>query len=170
MKSRPVWFGIILIVVGLAMLFDHLHILAMSWRVLFWACIAVASGVALVRNIRAKDGAIFWWTILLFFGVYKTLRALEVVSFHESMGLPLLLLVAGAALVAMVIAQPARWHMLVPALVCLGLGTAMLLAELDVIAPADVRLAVRNYWPVALVLFGAALLLNRPLGRGSSAG
>jgi hypothetical protein len=152
------------------MLFDHLHVLAMSWWVLFWVSIVMVSGVALVRNIRARDGAIFWWTVLLFFGVYKTMRALGVVSFHESMGLPLLLFIAGAALVAMVVAQPARWHMLVPAAASLVLGTAMLLAEMDVLAAADVRLAVRNYWPVALILFGAALLLNRSLGRSRPAG
>jgi hypothetical protein len=36
----------------------------------------------------------------------------------------------------------------------------MVLAELDILSAWDVRIAVSNYWPVAVILFGAAMLLN----------
>ena len=161
MKSHPVGFGIVLIVVGLAMLLDHLQILAMSWWLIFWASVAAGSAVVLVRNSQRKRGGVFWLTVLFFFALYKTLRLLGALEFHESMGLPLLLVIAGIGLVAVVVTHPVRWHLLVPAVILIGVGGAMVLAELDVLTASDVRSAVNNYWPVAVILFGAAMLLNR---------
>ncbi len=161
MKSHPVGFGIVLIVVGLAMLLDHLNILAMSWWLIFWASVAAGSAVVLVRNSQQKKGGVFWLTVLFFFALYKTLRLLGALEFHESMGLPLLLVIAGIGLVAIVVTHPVRWHLLVPAVILIGVGGAMVLAELDVITASDVRTAVNNYWPVGVILFGAAMLLNR---------
>ena len=160
MKSHPVGFGIVLIVVGLAMLLDHLDILAMSWWLIFWASVAVGSAVVLVRNSRHKQGGVFWLTVLFFFALYKTLRLLGALEFHESMGLPLLMVIAGIGLVAVVVTHPVRWHLLVPAVILIGVGGAMVLAEMDVFTALDVRTAVNNYWPVAVILFGAAMLLN----------
>jgi hypothetical protein len=159
-KARFSWFGVVLIVVGLAMLLDHMHILTMSWWLIFWASVAAGSAIVLVRNSQQKRGGVFWLTVLFFFAVYKTLRLLGALEFHESMGLPLLLVFAGIGLVAVVATHPVRWHLLVPAVILIGVGGAMALAELNVIAEWDVRTAIRTYWPVAVILFGAAMLLN----------
>jgi hypothetical protein len=159
-KARFSWFGVVLIVVGLAMLLDHLHILTMSWWLIFWVSVAAGSAIVLVRNSHQKQGGVFWLTVLLFFALYKTLRLLGALEFHESMGVPLLLVIAGIGLVAVVLTHPVRWHLLVPAVVLIGVGGAMVLAELDVLSVGDVRTAVKHYWPVAVILFGAAMLLN----------
>jgi hypothetical protein len=159
-KSRPVGFGIALVVVGLAMLLDHMHVLAMSWWLIFWASVTAGSAVVLVRNSQNKRGGVFWLTVLFFFALYKTLRLLGALDFHESMVFPLLLIIAGVGLVVVVVTHPVRWHLLVPAVLLIGAGGAMVLAEFDVLSASEVRTAIRNYWPVAVILFGAAMLLN----------
>lgn len=160
MKSRPVWFGIVLIVVGLAMLLDHMEILSMSWWLIFWACVTAGSAVVLARSSKSREGGVFWLTVLFFFALYQTLRQLGAMDVHEAIGFPLLLVIAGIGLVVVVVTHPVRWHLLVPAVVLIGVGGAMLLAEYDVITHWAVRNAVNSYWPVALILFGGAMLLN----------
>ena len=160
MKPRPVWLGIVLIVVGLAMLFDHLHVLSLSWWLVFWISVTVVSATLVVRNSRRKEGGTFWLTVLFFFGLYKTLRHLGTLEFHESMGFPLLLVFAGIGIAVVVFTYPAKWHLAVPAIALIGIGSAMLLAEFNVLCVDDVRAAVSNYWPYAVILFGAAMLLN----------
>jgi hypothetical protein len=160
-KSRPVWFGIVLIVIGTAMLLDHLQILALSWWLVFWACVAVASAVVLVRNSMSKKGGILWPMILFFFALYKTLWHLGALDLQDVLWFPIILIVAGLGFAVLVAIQPARWHLAIPALVLIGVGSAIILSEYGVLSAWDVRYAVRNYWPVALVLFGAAILLNR---------
>jgi hypothetical protein len=156
------WFGILLIAVGTLMLLDRLNVLTMSVGLVFWAGIVMVSGVMLVRNMQRKDGGIFWWTVLLFIGLYKTMALLGIVEIEPSLRLPLILVIGGCATVVMVISQPHRWHLLVPGIVMLGLGGALILTEFGYVSAWDLSVVVRNYWPVVLVLFGAALLLNRP--------
>ena len=160
MKSRSVGFGIVLIVIGLAMLLDHVHIVSMSWWLIFWASVAAGSAVVLVRNSQQKQGGVFWLTVLFFLALYKTLQLLGALEFHESMGLPLLLVITGIGLVVVVVTHPVRWHLLVPAVVLIGVGCAMVLAELDLVSAWEVRSVVNTYWPVGVILFGAAMLLN----------
>jgi len=159
-KSHPVWLGIVLIVVGLAMLFDHLQVIPMSGWLVFWVCITALSATMVVRNSRRKEGGTFWFTILFFFGLYKTLRNLGTLDIDASLGFPLLLIFAGIGVAVVVLTYPSRWHLVVPAIALIGTGAAMLLSELGVIPTWDVRAAISNYWPVAVVLFGAAMLLN----------
>ena len=160
MKTRPVWLGIALIVVGAAMLLDHLHFFALSWWLVFWATVTVVSAVMLIRNARRREGGIFWLTILFFFALYKTLRQMGALEIHEEWGFPLLLVIGGIGIGIVVAAHPQRWHLLVPALALIAAGGAMLLAEFNVLSVWEVRSAVSSYWPVAVLLFGAAMLLN----------
>jgi hypothetical protein len=159
-KPRPVWLGIVLIVVGVAMLLDHFQFLPMSWWLIFWASITVLSATLVVRNSRRKEGGTFWFTILFFFGLYKTLRNLGALEIDASLGFPLLLIFAGIGVAVVVVTYPSRWHLAVPAIALMGAGAAIALAELGVLSTWDVRTAISNYWPAALVLFGAALVIN----------
>ncbi len=160
MKTRPVWLGIVLIVVGVAMLLDHLHFFAMSWWLVFWAAVTVASAVMVFRNSRRREGGVFWLTILFFFALYKTLRQFGALDLREEWGFPVLLVIAGIGIGVVVASHPHRWHLLVPALALIAAGGAMMLAEFNVLSVWDVRNAVSNYWPVAVLLFGVAMLLN----------
>ncbi len=160
MKTRPVWLGIVLIVVGMAMLLDHLHFFALSWWLVFWASVTVVSAVMVIRNSRQRQGGVFWLTILCFFALYKTLRQLGALELHEEWGFPLFLVIAGIGTCVVVAARPKRWHLLVPALALIAAGGAMMLAEFEILSVWDVRSAVNNYWPVAVLLFGVAMLLN----------
>jgi hypothetical protein len=74
---------------------------------------------------------------------------------------PLCFVGLGLAFLLIVAGDPHRWHMLVPGLFFTGLGAVILLAELDYLSRWGVQQVVHQYWPVALILFGISLLLNR---------
>jgi hypothetical protein len=166
LKQRPVWFGIVLIVIGVALLLDHIHFLTMSWWFVFWASLVVGSVVLLVRNSRRKEGGIFWLTVLFFFALYKTLQHLGALDIQESIGFPLLLIVAGIGIGVIVAIHPARWHLLIPSLTLIGIGAAILLAEYGVVSEWSVKDLLRTYWPVAVILYGGALLANSGWWKG----
>jgi hypothetical protein len=170
LKKKPVWLGIVLIVIGAAMLLDHFRVLTMSWWLIFWASVAVGSLVMLIRNGRKKEGGIFWLTILFFFAVYKTIWHIGAWELDPAIGFPLVLVVAGIGLTVLVGFSPKRWHLLVPGFLLIAVGAAMILSEYDVIQEWQVRSAIQTYWPVALVIFGAALLLNSGWGRKEEGG
>ena len=160
MKRGSVWFGSALIIVGALLLLDRFNLLSFRWPAFLWTGVAVLAGVMLVRHFKGGDGAVFWWTVLLLFSVYKLLRGFGIWIPPESIGLPAVLLMAGIGFLVMFIAVPRNWHLLIPAVALGGFGTIMLLSELGVMVETDARAFVKNYWPFALIAFGAALLLN----------
>jgi len=166
-KRGSVWFGSALVLVGALLLFDRFNLFSFRWPGVLWAGVAVLAAVMLVRHFKGGDGAVFWWTVLLLFSGYKLLRAFGIWIPPESIGLPAVLLMAGIGFLVMFLAVPANWHLLVPAVALVGVGTIMLLSEFGLMTEIDARALVKNYWPFALIAFGAALLLNR---RGRSGG
>ena len=48
-----------------------------------------------------------------------------------------------------------------PALCRIGAGTAMLLAEMGTVESDVIRNAISDYWTVAIIGYGGALLLTR---------
>jgi hypothetical protein len=159
-KRGSVWFGSVLILVGALLLSDRFNLFAFRWPEVLWAGVAVLAGVMLVRHFKGGEGAVFWWTVLLLFAGYKLLRGFGIWYPPESIGLPALLVMAGIGFFVMFLAVPRNWHLLIPALALGGFGTIMLLSELGLMAEVDARAFVKNYWPFALIAFGAALLLN----------
>ncbi len=160
MKRGSVWFGSALIIVGALLLFDRFNLFSLRWPGVLWAGVALLAGVMLVKHFKGGDGAVFWWTVLLLFSSYKLLRSFGLWSPPESIGLPAVLLMAGIGFLAMFLAVPRNWHLLIPALALGGVGTIMILSDFGLIAEIDARALVKNYWPFALIAFGAALLLN----------
>ena len=108
-------------------------------------------------------------TILFFVGLYLVLEDLHVLLFPGGTLFPLFLVVVGLGFFLALLRQPHEWHLAVPALCFLGVGAVMVLAEIDYLGRWAVLDMIRQWWPLALVLFGAALLLNRGAGRNPSA-
>jgi hypothetical protein len=53
------------------------------------------------------------------------------------------------------------WHLLIPSLLFVGLGAALMLTELKMLYAEQVWHVVKSYWPVALILMGAAMVLRK---------
>lgn len=155
-----VWLGSALIIVGALLLLDNIAVVGVSWWLLFWGGLAAASGVVFVRKIRAKQDGSFWWVLLFCFSLYKFLDAAGWIDVPAWYGFPLVLFALAAAFGLQVVARPGDWHMLVPAIVCAAVGIVILLSETGALAQTEARALLASYWPVALLLFGAALLIN----------
>ena len=111
---------------------------------------------------------VFWGTLLFLLGSYCLLRDLDVVELRSYWWLPAVLLILGFSFLMMYLSTPKEWHLLVPSLLLLGVGAAMVLTEFGYFYRYDVVYAIRMYWPLGLILFGVSLILRRTFQRSRS--
>ncbi len=162
MKRKISWFGIVLVLLGVALLLERTGVLAFGWSVLFWAVVALAGLSKLVYSYPRKlGGGVFWGTVFFLFGAFEVLMDLDVISFGPPFAFPILALIAGLGFAAMYSVSPRRWHVLLAAVFLTGLGAFLTLTEAGIVNSPGIEYALKGYWPVALILFGALLLLNR---------
>jgi hypothetical protein len=164
--KRWSWFGAGLIVLGIAMLLDRLEIVRFDWHIVLWALLAI---VGLVKGMdgfsKKKTSRVFWGTFLFLLGAYNLLRGIDAIELRSYWWLPAMMLMLGFSLLMMFVCSPREWHLLVPALVLLGVGAAILLTEFGYFYRYDVAEAIRMYWPITLILFGLSLVLQRSFPR-----
>lgn len=161
-KMRFPWFGIGLIVVGAAMLLHRLGVVDFGWHAALWGIVALFGAFKLVMAFTTRrSGAAFWGTVLLMLGGYQMLEELGMVYISSYLLFPWTVVLVGVGFLMMFAVQPRNWHVLVPSVVFMGAGALMVLAELGYFDRWDVVDAFRQYWPIALILFGITLLLNR---------
>lgn len=160
--NRFSWFGIALIVVGLVMLLERLDYVTFGWSLALWALIAVYGLVKGVDGFaRKRPRRVFWGTLLFLLGDYGILRDLDVVELRSYWFLPAVILILGFSFLMMYVSTPRDWHLLVPSLFLLAVGSAMMLTEFGYLYRYDVAHAIRMYWPLGLILFGGALIVSR---------
>ncbi len=162
MRLRFSWFGAALIVIGLAMVLHRLGTVSFEWPTVLWTLVAVAGVLKLVQGFMdRKRGSVFWGTIFFAVGASVVVDRAELVII-PSYFIPSFFVVAiGIGFLLMFLVAPREWHVLIPALVFLSIGTAMVLAEVGYLREWDVKEIIHTYWPVALILFGGSLLLSR---------
>lgn len=109
---------------------------------------------------RRDKGAVFPGTILLLLGLFFFLRNYDLVPYRYVRDIwPMLLIIVGVAFLALFLTKPSDWGVLVPAAIFLFFGTVLLLNKLDVFY-LDVWDIVFDYWPIALIIIGAGIILG----------
>jgi hypothetical protein len=164
------WFGVGLILVGVAMLLDRFDVFSFGWMPVLWALVAVLGLVKAIDGFgKKKSGRVFWGTFWFLFGTYSLLRYIDVVELRSYWWLPALVLMLGFSQLMKYANTPKEWHLLVPAVLLLAIGAAMVLTEFGYFYHHDVVEAIRIYWPVGLIFFGLSLIMQRTLSqsRGS---
>ena len=156
------WLGVGLVLAGTAMLLDRLDVVRFGWHVVVWLFVALFGIVKCIDGFGVKKSSrVFWGTFLFLLGVYNVLRDLEVVELRSYWLFPAILVIMGLSLLMMYVSSPREWHLLIPSILLLGTGAAMILTEFGYLYRYDVIEWVRMYWPVGLILFGLGLVLRR---------
>lgn len=159
--GRYSWFGIALILVGSTLLLDRFGIVRLGWEPVLWSLLAVFGAVRTTDGFgKKKSGRVFWGTFFFLSGVYGVLRYLDVVELRSYWPVPAFLAIIGLSLAMIVVNSPRNWPVLVPALLFLGSGSAIILSDYGYLYRHDVIYAFRTYWPTGIILFGLALVLK----------
>lgn len=166
MRNRFPLFAVLLIVVGAVLLLDRSRVINFGWPLIAWLIIAVLGGYKLYNGFLFPRAArIFWGTVFFLVGLYNVLWEIGILELPGGTLLPAFLAVAGLGFLLAFIRQPHEWHLAVPAIALLGAGFLMVFAELEYVGRWAVIDGLMQWWPIALILFGGSLLLNKGIGR-----
>lgn len=162
LSVRLSWFPVALILTGTAMLLQRLHVIHLDWHAVFWGLVALGGVYKLIGGFAAKArGGVFWGTVFLAAGVFALLNVYEVIDPEPGLAVAGLLFALGVAFFLMFVVVPRDWYVLVPSLFFLLVGGAVLAVEMGYYDRWEVGPIIGAYWPVGLILFGLAILLNR---------
>lgn len=156
------WMGVILITIGCAMLIDRLHVYPVDWEMALWVVLMMFGGYSVTLGFQKKiRGRAFWGTAIALIGLFELLTGTDMVYVPSFYYPSVLILIVGLSFLSMYLCDVTEWQTLVPTLLFIILGAALMLSEMGYIYRWDVAYAVRRYWAVSLILFGGALLLKR---------
>ena len=162
MTTRIPWFAGGLIVVGATMLLDRLGVISLGWPVALWGLIALFGAERVFTGFSTRRrGRVFWGSLLFLFGFSRVLYRLDLVEIDHYLFFPVLMLIIGLSVLAMYITSPKEWHLLILSLICLGFGGTLILGEYGYFDRWELMWTIRQYWPVALIVFGASMLLRK---------
>ena len=163
MDRRTSIAGIALIIIGAGLLLARLNLVSLSTGDVLWLLAVVGGGVMLYRGFARQEpgsGKIFWGTVFLAVGALHLADRWMPMGIDPGVEGPLYIAVPAVAWILVVIKSPREWHVLVPAAALLGLALAMYLTEIGTLTRGDGTATVGQYWPVALVAFGLAIILT----------
>ena len=155
-------FAAALIIVGGLLLLRNLDILTLRFSNFFWPLIMILGLVGVGRGFSSdRRGKIFWSTVVFLYALFFFLRSLDSIEVRGHLFIPASFLIFGLAFLMMYLANVREWPLLIPSLVLLGLGSIFVLDEYGYVDGWEVWYSVRQYWPIAIILFGLGILLRR---------
>ena len=167
-EPRSLVFGIVLIALGLVLLLDRLDVFSVRWDSLAWVIGLCLGGFLVVDGfMRGRRARVYWGGVLFFFSLYWVLVRWDAIYHHGFFVTPVVLLAFGLSFFLLYASDTNEYGLLFPAVLLTGVGVAMILWWLEYFEWYEVRGYVRTYWPLLLVIWGAALLLRRrkPISR-----
>jgi hypothetical protein len=160
-RRLPV-FGILLLVVGVALLLEKLDVIEFGWSKILWAAVAVLGATIVIRSfVQNGRGGIFWGTLLFLYGLFFLLRSLDLIESHVTVFMPATFVILGFGFLMLFVSDPKDWHLLIPSVILLAFGGAFMLAEAGYIHRWEMWDTFRTWWPLILVLVGFSLILRR---------
>lgn len=167
-RSLP-WFGTLLIVMGSLLLLRALGWVDVDWSVLLWAAVGFAGAVWSIGGFRSgRSGKVFWGTLLFLVALFQVLLSIPFLDLSAYYLTPAFTLACALAFLAAYISRPRSLPLLAGTLVFGSLAAGIWMAELGLLYRWEVASTVREYWPVALILFGVSLLVPGRIARNSS--
>lgn len=161
-RNKISWFGIALIIIGVAMLLDHLDIYNIAFSSIFWPLMMIIGIVTVAGGFsQNRRGKIYWGTVLFLYSLFFLLRSIDTIEIYGYIFLPASFLIFGIGFFMMFLNNLKDWPFLIPAFILTGIGSLFILTEYGYLSQWELWDIVRTYWPVILILFGLAMLLKR---------
>jgi len=161
-QSKLSIIGVLLIAFGSVLLLDRLDVIYFGWDRIIWMFAGIYGAILAVDGFTNKRrGKIFWGSLLFFASIVFSLYVWDVIWWMDYYWPSSLSLALGLAFLMLYLIEPKNIGVLVPAVLFCGFGGLMLLVEYYYIDWWDVRRVIRDYWPVALILWGIAILIRR---------
>jgi hypothetical protein len=147
---------------GIGLLLRQLNIIRIDGKTFLLFGLIAYGGAVIIRsytmNIRQS---LFFASLCFYSGVLLLLGKYGLVENSPYIYVPGFLMVFGLAFVMLFIFNIRDVHLLVPAIIFIGLGIAFMMTEIGYWYVSDVKDVIRMYWPLALILFGGLMLLRR---------
>lgn len=155
-------FGVALIVIGVLLLLRNLDVLTLRFASYFWPLIMLFGVVGVGQGFSAnRRGKVFWSTVVFLYALFFFLRSLDFIEMRGHFFIPASFLVFGLAFLMMYLVNVREWALLIPSFVLIGLGSIFILDEFGYVDGWEVWYSIRQYWPIAIILFGLGILLRR---------
>lgn len=160
--NRIPFFGIILVVIGVGLLLRQMHIIRVDGvSLLFLGLIAYGAAMIIRSFFTNIRQSLFFGSLCFFSGIVLFLGKYELIEHSPYVYVPAFLMTFGLAFLMLFIFNFKDFHLLIPAVIFIGLGIAFMMTEIGYLYPSDVKEAIRQYWPVAIILFGILMLFRR---------
>ena len=154
--------GAALILVGALLLMRRIGFLSLHWHDIPWILIALYGAVKVVNGLSTHaSGKAFGGSVLFLVGVVGLVHPAHLPVFQSVSVASVTFLVLGISLLTAFLSNTREWHLFIPSFFFLGLGVLFVATDYDYLYRWDLVDAVSRYWPLALVLFGVSLILNR---------
>ena len=154
--------GIVLIVLGAGLLLRQLHIIRIDGATFLLFGLIAYGGAMIIRSFTMDlRQSLFFGSLCFYAGVLLVLGKYRVIENSPYIYVPGFLIVFGLAFLMLFLFNFRDFHLLVPAVIFIGLGSAFMMTEVGYWYVSDVKDVIRKYWPVALILFGGLILLRR---------
>lgn len=154
--------GIVLVLLGVALLLDQMEIIAIGGWTLLWVGLGIYGGATVARSFVVRDRRkVFIGTLLFLAGILFTLRRLDLVAGAAPVIIPAFIVMFGLGFFMLFVFDPHDAHLLIPAVLFVGLGAALMMTELGYWYVRDVWHTIGTYWPLLLVLAGVMMLLRK---------
>jgi hypothetical protein len=161
-EPRFSFIGVGLIFVGLILLLKHLDLFDIRWSKLIWPALSIlglwiaARGFALRRR-----SSVFTGSVLFFVCLFVALKKFDILRYDMGDWIPAVSLSIGLAFLALLVLEPRNIIVIVPMVVFGGFGVMYYLWWMDIMNGYEMRRLVKLYWPLLLIIWGAAFLIPR---------
>ncbi len=155
-------FGIILVVLGVGLLLRQMDVIRVDGKtMLLFGLIAYGASMVIRSFIMNIRQSLFLGSVSFFGGVLLLLGNYEVIEPTAYIYVPGFLMTFGLSFLMLFIYNYKDFHLLLPAVIFIGLGIAFMMTEIGYLYPSDVKEAISQYWPVVIILFGVLMLFRR---------
>ncbi len=159
--NRVSLLGLFLIAFGVVILLKKFHVIDLRAGELIWPLLAVLglfmTGRGLIDN---RKGKIVGGTVIFLYSIFFLLRTMDGFYVPIDLIVPATFLIFGIVMVMLFVNKPGEWYYLIPGLVLLAIGGSVMLTEYGYWYGWEMRQFLKTWWPAALVLFGAGMVLR----------